>query len=227
MLADRQVPEMVKETILDHWQDKWWKFMGFDLSLMETLSDRLDVATTERFRKMVADFDTRAEKREKAREAREEREDREYKKVDIACSFCGKAHKEVDKIIAGPSVYICNECVALCQDIMEHDRADRAAKREELAGPQAIETEEQHEAALAEIGRLMTVQGPDGQERLKELSALVESYEKEHFPIAKPTPEEALQLRLEQAEARVKALEGEVEALQYEAKEGYPEDDET
>ena len=31
----------------------------------------------------------------------------------IHCSFCGKSQDEVDKIIAGPGVYICNECVAL------------------------------------------------------------------------------------------------------------------
>ncbi len=34
------------------------------------------------------------------------------------CSFCGKEHDEVKKLIAGPSVYICNECVSLCNEIM-------------------------------------------------------------------------------------------------------------
>jgi ATP-dependent Clp protease ATP-binding subunit ClpX len=34
------------------------------------------------------------------------------------CSFCGKGHDEVQKLIAGPSVYICNECVALCNEIV-------------------------------------------------------------------------------------------------------------
>ncbi len=34
------------------------------------------------------------------------------------CSFCGKGHDEVKKLIAGPSVYICNECVSLCNEIM-------------------------------------------------------------------------------------------------------------
>jgi ATP-dependent Clp protease ATP-binding subunit ClpX len=34
------------------------------------------------------------------------------------CSFCGKGHDEVKKLIAGPSVYICNECVALCNEII-------------------------------------------------------------------------------------------------------------
>ncbi len=34
------------------------------------------------------------------------------------CSFCGKSHREVERVIAGPGVYICSECVALCNDII-------------------------------------------------------------------------------------------------------------
>ena len=37
----------------------------------------------------------------------------------LCCSFCGKSQHNVDKLIAGPSVYICNECVDLCNDIIE------------------------------------------------------------------------------------------------------------
>lgn len=37
---------------------------------------------------------------------------------DLRCSFCGKAGSEVRKLIAGPAVYICNECVGLCNEIM-------------------------------------------------------------------------------------------------------------
>jgi hypothetical protein len=39
------------------------------------------------------------------------------------CAFCGKRTDEVDKLIAGPGVCICNECVALCVDIIENERA--------------------------------------------------------------------------------------------------------
>ena len=39
----------------------------------------------------------------------------------IHCSFCGKSQDEVDKIIAGPGVYICNECLALCQEIIDEE----------------------------------------------------------------------------------------------------------
>jgi hypothetical protein len=39
----------------------------------------------------------------------------------IRCSFCSKLHSEVDKVVAGPGVYICNECVALAESIIvEH-----------------------------------------------------------------------------------------------------------
>jgi ATP-dependent Clp protease ATP-binding subunit ClpX len=37
------------------------------------------------------------------------------------CSFCGKSHSEVQKLIAGPSVYICNECIEVCSSIMEKE----------------------------------------------------------------------------------------------------------
>ena len=45
---------------------------------------------------------------------------------NLQCSFCGKSQKEVKKLIAGPTVYICDECIGLCNDIIaeEVDRAD-------------------------------------------------------------------------------------------------------
>ena len=39
----------------------------------------------------------------------------------LSCSFCGKTQDDVKKLIAGPSVYICNECVDLCNDIIEEE----------------------------------------------------------------------------------------------------------
>ena len=38
--------------------------------------------------------------------------------VLLSCSFCGKSQERVEKLIAGPGVYICNECVGLCDDIL-------------------------------------------------------------------------------------------------------------
>ena len=37
------------------------------------------------------------------------------------CSFCGKSEEQVKKLIEGPGVYICNECVLLCQEIVSDD----------------------------------------------------------------------------------------------------------
>ncbi len=45
------------------------------------------------------------------------------------CSFCGKRHDEVNKLIAGPDVNICDECVHLCSEIVAEDRARRGAKK--------------------------------------------------------------------------------------------------
>ena len=57
----------------------------------------------------------------------------------LYCSFCGKSQHEVRKLIAGPSVFVCDECVELCNDIIREeleDRADRA--RDKLPKPQEI-----------------------------------------------------------------------------------------
>lgn len=45
----------------------------------------------------------------------------------IRCSFCGKKQEQVERIIAGPSAYICNECIQLCLSILEgeEERAER------------------------------------------------------------------------------------------------------
>ena len=43
---------------------------------------------------------------------------------NIHCSFCGKSQDEVKKIVAGPGVYICNECVDLCQEIIKQELAE-------------------------------------------------------------------------------------------------------
>ena len=47
-------------------------------------------------------------------------------KLNIRCTFCGKAQEEVQRIIAGPGVYICNECVELCHEIIEEDNEAEA-----------------------------------------------------------------------------------------------------
>src|ERR687897_272996 len=39
----------------------------------------------------------------------------------LRCSFCNKSHRDVRKLIAGPTVFICDECVEVCNDIIAHD----------------------------------------------------------------------------------------------------------
>ena len=39
----------------------------------------------------------------------------------LTCSFCGKSQHEVKKLIAGPTVFVCDECVELCMDIIKDD----------------------------------------------------------------------------------------------------------
>ena len=51
-------------------------------------------------------------------------------KDDLNCSFCGKGQKEVKKLIAGPSIYICNECVDLCAEIIEDEKGEQIAPEE-------------------------------------------------------------------------------------------------
>ena len=41
--------------------------------------------------------------------------------VNLSCSFCGKSQREVRKLIAGPTVYICDECIKLCNDIIAEE----------------------------------------------------------------------------------------------------------
>ena len=57
----------------------------------------------------------------------------------LKCSFCGKSQKQVKKLIAGPGVYICDECIDLCNEIIEEELADADdVKLDELPKPQEI-----------------------------------------------------------------------------------------
>ena len=57
----------------------------------------------------------------------------------LSCSFCGKSQDEVKKLIAGPSVYICNECVDLCNDIIEEEiKSEEDTSLDELPSPLEI-----------------------------------------------------------------------------------------
>lgn len=57
----------------------------------------------------------------------------------LKCSFCGKSQKQVKKLIAGPGVYICDECIDLCNEIIEEELSESSElKFEELPKPREI-----------------------------------------------------------------------------------------
>lgn len=57
----------------------------------------------------------------------------------LRCSFCGKSQNEVKKLIAGPSVYICNECIDICNEIINDDeQTETIASRNSLPKPQEL-----------------------------------------------------------------------------------------
>lgn len=58
----------------------------------------------------------------------------------LKCSFCGKSQKQVKKLIAGPGVYICDECIDLCNEIIEEELAESSeVKLDELPKPAEID----------------------------------------------------------------------------------------
>ena len=60
-------------------------------------------------------------------------------KGNLYCSFCGKSQHDVKKLIAGPSVFICDECIELCMEIIQEEIEEKAASaRAELPSPQDI-----------------------------------------------------------------------------------------
>src|SRR5215218_2021275 len=59
----------------------------------------------------------------------------------LKCSFCGKSQKQVKKLIAGPGVYICDECIDLCNEIIEEELSETAELHfDELPKPREIHT---------------------------------------------------------------------------------------
>ena len=64
----------------------------------------------------------------------------EIKKSKLSCSFCGKKQSQVKKLIAGPNIYICNECVDLCNDILVEEEKSEADQSFQIAKPKEIYT---------------------------------------------------------------------------------------
>ena len=55
--------------------------------------------------------------------------DNDGREKTVRCSFCGKSQDEVDKLIAGPGVCICDECIELCREIVEEGAPSGHAKK--------------------------------------------------------------------------------------------------
>ena len=66
--------------------------------------------------------------------------DRRRENGNLCCSFCGKSQKEVKKLIAGPTVYICDECIGLCNDIIaeEIEKDERFPTLKSIPKPRQI-----------------------------------------------------------------------------------------
>jgi ATP-dependent Clp protease ATP-binding subunit ClpX len=74
----------------------------------------------------------------------------------LLCSFCGKSKRQVEKLIAGPNVYICDECVELCNEILDEElpvtqRLSRAAVALEKAAAAEQLLRDRHDEAVAEL----------------------------------------------------------------------------
>jgi ATP-dependent Clp protease ATP-binding subunit ClpX len=62
--------------------------------------------------------------------------------ANLSCSFCGKSQREVKKLIAGPTVYICDECIELCNDIIAEEYTDDEPPAQSSHVPKPVEIKE-------------------------------------------------------------------------------------
>src|SRR5512139_44346 len=106
--------------------------------------------------------------------------------ASLTCSFCGKAQKEVKKLIAGPTVYICDECIGLCNDII----AEEIEKEDQSYGSSTIPKPAQIKKVLDEY--------VIGQDRAKKILAVaVHNHYKriDHKQSGAPHPDEEVELQ--------------------------------
>jgi ATP-dependent Clp protease ATP-binding subunit ClpX len=94
----------------------------------------------------------------------------------LYCSFCGKSQHEVKKLIAGPSVFICDECIELCNDIIRDEvptaEADTKAAKSELPFPSEIKASlDQYVIGQEPAKRVLSVAVYNHYKRLKHMSS--------------------------------------------------------
>jgi len=94
----------------------------------------------------------------------------------LRCSFCGKSKESVKKFISGPSVYICNECISLCNEILaEEEEREAAEQRVRNPSPAEIkETLDEYVIGQEEAKRALSVAVYNHYKRVNHQSALDE-----------------------------------------------------
>ncbi|OGS91000.1 MAG: ATP-dependent protease ATP-binding subunit ClpX [Gallionellales bacterium GWA2_60_18] len=88
----------------------------------------------------------------------------------LYCSFCGKSQHEVRKLIAGPSVFVCDECIALCNDIMREEIQSEGAKGDKADLPvpkQICKTLDEYVIGQEQAKRILSVAVYNHYKRLK------------------------------------------------------------
>jgi ClpX C4-type zinc finger len=94
-------------------------------------------------------------------------------KATVACSFCLKSPGQVNKMVAGPGVFICNECIGLCNDILAQEDAKKsestdhsvAAWQQRLSDEELLSTMPKIQAAAAQIQQHLTAWVRQARER--------------------------------------------------------------
>ena len=89
----------------------------------------------------------------------------------LFCSFCGKNQNEVRKLIAGPSVYICDECVDLCNDIIKEElnESTQSEEKEDILVPKEIKSKlDQYVIGQEEAKKNLSVAVYNHYKRLRE-----------------------------------------------------------
>lgn len=89
--------------------------------------------------------------------------------IQVRCSFCGKPSSDVEKVIAGPGVYICNECIGLCNDILAAERQKPSRAETQLPSWEETAPDEQ----LLELLPRVAAAGAQTEARLQRLVTIL------------------------------------------------------